>query len=177
MARGATKAANNVWYQARIEASKWNDKLASRAGAAEEANMSEDAIKNTELGIEKAMTPQKALIFADLYNCPQLLNYYCLHECPIGKDLPLSDQLPSIDRVTVKLLKAMKLEELEEAKDKLLEISEDGVVSEDELPELQDVVDYLDKISKTVSELRSIGEKALGDAEIEDERELKRNAK
>ena len=39
MGRGATKAAGNVWYEARMEAAKWNDKLLSRAGAAEALNM------------------------------------------------------------------------------------------------------------------------------------------
>ena len=38
MGRGATKAAGNVWYEARMEAAKWNDKLLSRAGAAEALN-------------------------------------------------------------------------------------------------------------------------------------------
>lgn len=39
MGRGATKAAGNVWYEARMEAAKWNDKLLSRAGAAEALNI------------------------------------------------------------------------------------------------------------------------------------------
>ena len=55
MGRGATKAAGNVWYEARMEAAKWNDKLLSRAGAAEALNMSEDAVKDAELGLNKCM--------------------------------------------------------------------------------------------------------------------------
>ena len=39
MGRGATKAAGNVWYEARMDAAKWNDKLSSRAGAAEALNI------------------------------------------------------------------------------------------------------------------------------------------
>lgn len=38
---------------------------------------------------------------ADLYNAPQLLNYYCLNECPIGCRQSLSDKVLSIERVTV----------------------------------------------------------------------------
>ena len=73
MARVAPKAASNVWYQARMEAAKYNEKLLSRAGAAEAANMSEDSIKNTELNLEKCMSVEKAVILADLYNSPNLL--------------------------------------------------------------------------------------------------------
>ncbi len=161
MARGAPKAAENVWYQARMNAAKWNEKLLSRAGAAEAANMSEDSIKNTELNLEKCMPVDKAVILADLYNSPNLLNYYCLHECPIGRDRPLSDQLPSIEKVTVNLLKALRLEDLDEVKDTLLDIAEDGRISVEEIPELEGVVEYLEHISRTVSELRSLTQKSL----------------
>ena len=68
MGRGATKAAGNVWYEARMEAAKWNDKLLSRAGAAEALNMSEDAVKDAELGLNKCMPVDKAVLMADLYN-------------------------------------------------------------------------------------------------------------
>lgn len=44
MARGATKASGNVWYEARMEAAKTDQRLLSREGAAERANMSVDAM-------------------------------------------------------------------------------------------------------------------------------------
>lgn len=144
-----------------MEAAKYNERLLSRAGAAEAANMSEDSIKNTELNLEKCMPVDKAVILADLYNSPNLLNYYCLHECPIGRDRPISDRMPSIERVTVSILKALRLEELGDIKDTLVDIAEDGVVDEDEIVELKAAVEYLEEISKTVSELRSLTEKAM----------------
>ena len=39
MPKTATKAANNVFYKARMEASSWNDSLKSREGAAEETGV------------------------------------------------------------------------------------------------------------------------------------------
>lgn len=162
MGRGATKAAGNVWYKARMEAAKWNDKLLSRAGAAEALNMSEDAVKDAELGLNKCMPVDKAVLMADLYRKPELRNYYCLHECPIGRTLAISDETPGLERVTVKLLKNLRVDELEDVKDKLVDISEDGKITEDEKPDLEAILEYLDKLSKTVSELRLIGEKALG---------------
>lgn len=156
MARGATKASDNVWYKARMEAAKVDERLVSRSGAAEVANMSEDAIKNTELGLEKCMSVDKAVILSGIYNAPQLLNYYCLHECPIGKNQPLSEDVVTIDRVTVKLLKLLKVDKLTEAKKKLLDIAEDGVVTDDERPELEQIMAYLDTLVKIASELRTI---------------------
>ena len=37
---------------------------------------------------------------ADRYNAPQLLNYYCLHECPIGARQSLSDKVLTVDEDT-----------------------------------------------------------------------------
>ena len=156
MGRTATVASGNVWYEARIEASKGNERLSSRAGAAELAGMSEDAIKNTELGLEKQMPVDKAVILADLYNAPNLLNHYCLTECPIGKNHPLSDKVQTIDRITVKLLRSLKLDELESIKDKMLEVASDGDITDEEVPDLEGVLDYLEKLVVVTSELRTL---------------------
>ena len=154
MGRGATKAAGNVWYEARMDAAKWNDKLSSRAGAAEALNMSEDAVKDAELGLSKCMPVDKAVLMADLYNAPQLKCYYCNHECPIGRTMPISAESLDIDRVTVKLLNHLGI--------KLIDIADDGKITDDEKPELKNILSYLDDLAKTLSELRTIGEKALG---------------
>lgn len=160
MGRKATIASGNVWYEARMEASKTNEKLRSRFGAADEAGMSEDSIKNTELGIEKQMSADKAVILADLYNAPHLLNHYCLHECPIGRNKAISDEVLSITHVTVKLLKGLRSSQLEKVLDRLVDIAEDDRVTEDELDELRDVVGYLDKVAVAISELRTISQRA-----------------
>lgn len=162
MGRSATIAAGNVWYEARMEAAKGNEKLRSRFGAADEAGMSEDAIKNTELGLEKQMPVDKAVILADLYNAPHLLNHYCLHECPIGRNKPMSDEMLSIEHVTVKLIKGLRVSQLEEVKDKLVDIAEDGEITEDEMESLDEVVSYLESIAKSISALRTISKKASG---------------
>ena len=161
MGRRATVAAGNVWYEARMNASKWNEKLLSREGTAELLNMSVDSLKDTEMNLLKHMPVDKAVLMADLYNAPELLNYYCIHECPIGCRRCISDEVHGIDRVTVKLLKNLKVNELSEIKDKLLDIAEDGMITEDEKPDLKEVVEYLDKISVTISELKILSEKVL----------------
>lgn len=161
MGRGATKAAGNVWYEARMNAAKYDDRLASREGAAERLNMSVDAVRSAELNISKCMPVDKAVLMADLYNAPHLLNHYCLNECPIGCRHCISDEVYDIDRVTVKLLRGLKVDRLQDIKEKLLDIAEDGVISDDEKPDLKEVLDYLDGIAKTVSELKIIGERAL----------------
>lgn len=55
MGRGATKAAGNVWYEARIEAAKWNDRLNSREGAAGVLGISADVVNTVERGLHKCI--------------------------------------------------------------------------------------------------------------------------
>ena len=76
MGRGAPKAQGNVWYEARIEAAKWNERLQSRLGAAEEMGLSEDAVKSAELGLYKFLPVDNAVLMADTYNASELLNHY-----------------------------------------------------------------------------------------------------
>ena len=165
MGREARKAAGNPWYEARKMAAEYDDRLCSREGAAERLGMSVSAVADAELGLTKCMPVDKAVLMADLYNAPQLLNYYCLHECPIGCRHSISDEVVDIDRVTVKLLKGLRVDKLEEIKDSLLDIAEDGKITDDEKPELKEVLDYLDSLAKTVSELKTIGEIALGEVD------------
>ena len=156
MGRGATKAAGNRWYQARIKAAKYNEKLSSREGAAEALHMSVDAVTDAELGLSKVMPVDKAVLMADLYGDVSLLNYYCLNECPIGRTLPISDDVPDIDRITISLIASKRIGEVNKIAEALLGIAEDGEISEDELDELEKVVHYLEEVSVKTSKLRNL---------------------
>ena len=161
MGRDATKAAGNPWYEARMRASKYDGRLSSREGTSELLGMSVSSISDTELGNTKFMPVDKAVLMADLYHEPQLLNYYCLHECPIGCRHSISDEVGDIDRITIKLLKNLKVDKLQDLKGKLLDIAADGAITEDEKPELEEIVNYLDGVAKVISELKLLGEMAL----------------
>lgn len=163
MGRKPTKAVGNVWYEARIRAAEYNDKLQSRAGAAEELGVSEDAIKGTELGLEKCMPVDKAVLMADLYHAPQLLNHYCLNECPIGRNRPISDQVVTVDRAAVKLFSLLQSDKVKAVRNLLLKISEDGHVTSEDEADLAKVVDYLDSLSRVACELHTLQSISTGE--------------
>lgn len=96
MGRDATKAAGNPWYQARKKAAEYDDRLCSRESAAEQLGMSVSSLADAELGNTKFMPVDKAVLMADRYNAPWLLNHYCLNECPIGCRHSLSDEVVGI---------------------------------------------------------------------------------
>ena len=77
-----TKAKDNIFCKARLDAARYNDKLKSRAGAAEALGYaSESTISDWELGIS-VPTPEAVLKMSDLYNAPELINTYCHNLCP-----------------------------------------------------------------------------------------------
>lgn len=71
MPKMATKAADNVFYKARIEASSWNDRLSSREGAAEETGLDRTRLAYIELNTINPH-PEEVVILSDAYNAPEL---------------------------------------------------------------------------------------------------------
>lgn len=129
MARQVTKAASDRYCQARLEAAKCNDRLASRASAAEELGcISEDCLKKYELGITKPPNDAVA-IMADTYNAPELVLWYCANECPLGKHCREVPEMPP-ERTFVRLTNT--LDRLDSSMKELAEILDDGVITEDE---------------------------------------------
>lgn len=161
MAREATKAVGNQWYEARKKASKYDSRLLSREGAAELLGMSVSAVADAELGTTKVFPVDKAVLMADLYKEPWLLNYYCLNECPIGCHHCISDEINSIEMITVKLIKRLRFEELETVKNKLLDIADDGIITNEEKPHFEEVLIYLENLAKEISSLKMIGDQIL----------------
>lgn len=71
MPKMATKAADNVFYKARIAAASWNDRLGSREGASEVTGIDRTRLANIELGTINPH-PEEVLMLSDTYNAPEL---------------------------------------------------------------------------------------------------------
>lgn len=155
MGRDAAKSRGNVWYEARIRASKYNRAFLSREGAAEYMNLGVDAVQNAELNLDKRIPVDKAILMADAYNAPELLDWYCANECPIGRGATLSGDAIPVSNITLKLVRQARVDALKEIIDRLVDIAEDGEIAEDEIPEVESCVEYLEEISRSTSELRT----------------------
>ena len=162
MGRDAIKAGENPCFQCRKEAAKYNDKLNSREGAAEMLGVSVSSLADYELSITKVIPVDKVVLMAELYNAPELKAWYCTTECPIGRSLPMpSANISTVERTTMRLLKQLRQDEVQDIKDTLIEITADGVISEDEKVDLAEILEYLDELIKAAGELRLIGSKVL----------------
>lgn len=151
----------NVYFKARKTAAKYNDRLQSRDGAAEMLGVSSSTLADYELGNTKVVPVDKVVLMADLYACPELKNQYCKNECPIGNRMPLATKQNGIEGIALRILKEFDTDSIDLLKKDLIDITEDGVISEEEKPRLKAILTHLDRVSEVISELRLVGEKAM----------------
>lgn len=146
-----TKARDNIFCKARLEAAKYNDKLRSRSGAAEALGYaSESTISDWELGLS-IPAPEVVLKMSDLYNAPELENYYCTNMCPLGCNMPKVD-LEALDRISLRALSTFR--KVEETREILLDITADGVIAEDEKADLQKVLCNLEELEQIAQSMK-----------------------
>jgi len=155
-----TKAADNIYCRCRKEAAKFNDGLNSREGAAEQLNISVSTLSDYELGITKSVPVEAVVRMADLYNAPELRNYYCTHDCPIGRTDVAPVHMEELDRLVIELQGFLKSAGSD--RESLLDIAADGKIDETERPRLEKILSDLDAISKGAKSLKLWVEKNLG---------------
>ena len=96
--------------------------------------------------------PEDALAMAECYKAPELLNYYCTHECAIGQKTMREVELKPFAQIAIETVNA--LNKLTRQKDRLLEIVADGQVRADEREDFLTIKATLDKIAATVNALQ-----------------------
>lgn len=106
MSKFATKAAANMFCQARYEAAKSNERLSSREGAAEEIGIDRTRLARIELG-STIPYQEEVLLMADCYKAPELKGNYCREMCPLGKNMPKIENT-GLDRISLRMLSSLK---------------------------------------------------------------------
>ena len=156
MPRQATKAIGNRYFEARMRAAKYNEKLLTRAGTVEYLpGVTEDSLKKYELDITRPPNVVVALM-ADAYSEPELRAWYCAKECPLGKDCREIPEMPP-ERVIIRLQNAkMGVGTVSAA---LSAILDDGVVDADEAEELPRLRDELLEVRRRMDEALTVLEK------------------
>ena len=145
-----TKAASSIYCKSRLEAAIHDDRLKSREKAAEMLGYDPSTVASWELGSSRPAT-EAVLIMADTYNAPNLCNYFCTNECPLGKDMP-SIIDGDLDRIALRALGAIK--DLKKAKENLIEITVDGIIDESERPLLEEILKTFDELSVVHNSLK-----------------------
>lgn len=158
MGRSSTKENKNIYQQSRENVSL------TREAAAEKLEFI-SASKIEKIEYEKTLPhPEEVLAMAKCYKDPSLCNYYCSHECPIGQEYVPEVSFKELSQITLEMLASLNA--LEKEKNRLIEITVDGVISEDELNDFKKIQTQLSQISLAIDSLQLWVEKALIDGKI-----------
>lgn len=115
------------------------------------------------------------LQMADKYKAPQLCNYYCSKQCVVGSKYVPEIQMKQFSQIVVEVVSS--LNSLKDRQMRLIDISIDGTVRDDELMDFIDIQEQLEHISVAVETLQLWTEKMLADGKIDLEKynEIKAN--
>lgn len=159
MGRKSTKQNKNIYQTSREEAGY------TRESAAELLEfISSDRIEKIES--ERSLPhPDEILAMAEGYKNPSLCNYYCSHECPIGQEYVPEVQFKELSQITLEMLAS--LNSLEKEKNRLIEITVDGQISDDEIKDFEKIQEQLSQISMAIDSLQLWVQKAIAEGRID----------
>lgn len=111
--------------------------------------------------------PDEVLLMSQKYRKPSLCNFYCSNQCPIGKEYVPEVQVKELSSIVLEMLAS--LNSVNKRKERLIEITADGVISNDEIDDFIYIQEELERISITVETLQFWAEKMLANGVIDAE--------
>ncbi len=108
--------------------------------------------------------PEEVLQMAEKYKNPALSNYYCSHECPIGHHYVPEVTVQDLSQIVLRMLAS--LNRLKKQQDRLIEITSNDEVSDDEIRDFVQIQQDLENVSITVEALQLWTEKKMAEGAI-----------
>ncbi len=108
--------------------------------------------------------PDEIMIMADKYKAPELCNYYCSNQCPIGKQYVPEIKIRDLSQIVLKMIDSIN--EVQDSQRRLISITADGVIDDSEIEDFVDIQEKLEKISVTVEALQLWAEQKLAEGSI-----------
>lgn len=159
MGRKSTKENKNIYQLSREELG-----LTREAAADELQFISADRIEKIES--EKSLPhPDEILAMADAYRKPQLCNYYCSHECPIGQEHVPEIEIKDLSQITLEMLAS--LNSLSKTKERFIDITVDGEISEDEKADFLKIKETLERMSLAIDSLELWVDQTIADGKLD----------
>ena len=162
MGKKSTRENKSIDQLAREEADM------TRAEASEKMQfVSDSRIEKYESG-KSPVQPDEVLAMARAYKKPELCNYYCSHECPIGQEYVPEVKTGELAQIVLKMLASMN--SLEKLKNCLIEITADGEISIDEIEDFARIESGIEEIAMAADALTLWKENMMASGRIDAER-------
>ena len=159
MARVSTKENKNIYHKTR-------EALHLTREAAGELLESIPPERIEKIENERCLPhPDEVLVMAEKYKQPCLCNYYCANQCPIGQQYVPEVTIKDLSQIVLEMLASLNA--MNKRKERLIEITADGVISDDELTDFIFIQEELERISITVETLQLWAERMLATGVID----------
>ena len=153
MARKSVKENKNIYQRTREGMDLTREEASGLL-----VTMSPERIEKIES--ERSMPhPDEVLLMSDAYKQPNLCNYYCANQCPIGQQYVPEVKIKDLSQIVLETLASLNT--MQQKKDRLIEITVDGHISGDELADFVRIQEELEKISVAVETLQLWCERML----------------
>ena len=159
MGRKSIKEDKSIYFKAREDAGLTRAQASELIGT-----MSESRLEKIETG-KTSIYPEDVVDLATAYKRQDLCNYYCTHECRIGQKTVPEVKVASLPEIVLGMLSA--LNSLNNQKDRLIDITADGVISDDEIEDFVAIQKQLDQIDSTVESLKLWVSSMIADGKID----------
>lgn len=161
MGRVSVKDNKNIYQLKREEVGYTREK------ASEITGISPDKIEKIEnRGV--VPYPEEVLAMADGYREPALCNHYCSKECAIGKQYVPEVSIKDLRQIVLEMM--VSLNGMQSKQNRLMEISIDNTVDDDQIADFIDIQNELEKISVLVETLQFWSEEMLAEGKINKEK-------
>ena len=158
MARKSTKENKNIYQRTREGLGLTREQAAELL-----ETMSPERIEKIEN--ERSMPhPDEVLLMSDQYKQPTLCNYYCANQCPIGAHYVPEIKVKDLSQIVLETIASLNA--VQKRKERLIEITVDGEISDDELADFVRIQHELEKISVAVETLQLWCEQMLDNGAI-----------
>ena len=101
---------------------------------------------------------------ASCYNMPDLCNYYCSHKCSIGEKYVPEVEVTELPNIILETIAS--LNEINPLTGRLIQISRDGKIPDDEIHDFALISKKLDEISLAIDSLNLWVDKTASDHKI-----------
>lgn len=158
MGKRSLKENKNLYFRSREEAGL------TRAQASEATGfLSESQIEKIEYE-KTSVHPEDVLAMARAYQKPALCNFYCSHECPIGQEYVPEVKLKSLAQIILEILNSLNA--LNKEKERLVEITIDGIIDQNELRDFVIIEKKLKEASLTIDALQLWASNTIAEGKI-----------
>ncbi len=161
MGRLSVKEDKNIYHVTREKLKLSRERASEMLGW-----ISADRIERIDGG--ETPRPDEVVCMAEKYNALNLCNYYCTHQCDIGKRYVPEIQFDKeLSQIALEMLAS--LNSVQRRQERFIEIAVDGSIDRDEVKDFVSIQKELDHITAAVDALRAWSERMLSSGMIDRE--------